>query len=65
MCYYTIMAIHPELLALVRCPKCKGAVSERDTKGANGLVCEKCRLVYAVVDDIPNFLVDEARPLAE
>lgn len=59
------MSIHPELLALVRCPKCKGAVSERSSAAGSGLVCDACRLVYAVVDDIPNFLVDEARPLAE
>jgi uncharacterized protein YbaR (Trm112 family) len=57
------MAIHPDLLEIIRCPKCKGEVAERDTKGGPGLVCDKCKLVYAVVDDIPNFLVDEARPL--
>jgi uncharacterized protein YbaR (Trm112 family) len=59
------MSIHPDLLEIVRCPKCKGKVTERDTKGGHGLVCESCKLVYSVVDDIPNFLVDEARPLAE
>jgi len=59
------MPIHPDLLAIVRCPKCKGKVTERVTKSGPGLVCEPCKLVYAIVDDIPNFLVDEARPLAE
>ncbi len=57
------MAIHPDLLEIVRCPKCKGKVAERDTKGGHGLVCDHCKLVYGVVDDIPNFLVEEARPL--
>ena len=54
------MPIHPELLAIVRCPKCLGAVSERDTAGGPGLVCESCRLIYPVVNEIPTFLVDEA-----
>jgi uncharacterized protein YbaR (Trm112 family) len=57
------MAIDPELLEIVRCPKCKGKVYEKQRPEGPGLVCEACRLVYAVVDDIPNFLVDEARPL--
>jgi uncharacterized protein YbaR (Trm112 family) len=54
------MALHPDLLELVRCPKCLGVVVEREA----GLVCEKCKLVYRVVDEIPNFLVEEALPLA-
>jgi uncharacterized protein YbaR (Trm112 family) len=57
------MPLHPDLLEIVRCPKCKGRVTERETKGGPGLVCETCKLVYAIVDDIPNFLVEEARPL--
>jgi uncharacterized protein YbaR (Trm112 family) len=59
------MSIHPDLLEIARCPKCKGKVVERDTKSGPGLVCETCKLVYAVVDEIPNFLIDEAQPLAE
>ena len=39
------MPIHPELLEIVRCPKCKGKVAERDTKGGHGLVCDACKLV--------------------
>ncbi len=57
------MPLHPELLEIVRCPKCLGKVSEQKTKAGPGLVCEACRLVYAVVNEIPNFLVEEARPL--
>ena len=59
------MPIHADLLEIVRCPKCKGKVSERDTKAGPGLVCEPCRLVYGIVDDIPNFLVEEAQPLEQ
>jgi uncharacterized protein YbaR (Trm112 family) len=53
------MPIQPDLLAIVRCPKCLGQVTER----GDGLACEKCRLVFPVVDDIPNFLLEEAKPL--
>lgn len=57
------MPLHPELLAIVRCPKCLGVLSERDAEGGPGLVCEACRLVYPIVNEIPNLLVDQARPL--
>ena len=53
------MPIQPDLLEIVRCPKCLGRVTER----GDGLACEKCRLVFPVVDDIPNFLLEEAKPL--
>jgi len=53
------MAIAPELMEILRCPKCLGRVVESD----KGLCCDKCRLVYPVVDEIPNFLVEEALPL--
>lgn len=55
------MAIDRELLEILRCPKCHGRVAERDNPC--GLVCEACRLVYPVIDEIPNFLIEEARPL--
>ena len=29
----------------------------------SGFSCEKCRLLYPIVDEIPNFLVEEAKPL--
>jgi uncharacterized protein YbaR (Trm112 family) len=59
------MPIHPDLLEIVRCPKCKGKVTEQKTKSGQGLVCGQCKLVYGIVDDIPNFLVEEARPLEQ
>jgi uncharacterized protein len=57
------MAIHPDLLEIVRCPKCRGPVVEQTTAAGPGLACQACRLLYPIVDDIPNFLVEEARPL--
>ena len=49
-----------ELLALMQCPACGGTLVERPEPPA--LVCEACGLAYAVVDGIPNMLVEEATP---
>ena len=57
------MTLHPDLLEIVRCPKCLGRLIERATPAGDGLACEACRLLYPVEDDIPNFLIEEARPL--
>lgn len=57
------MPLHPELQEILRCPKCRGHVVEKQTTSGMGLACQACRLVYPIVDDIPNFLVEEARPL--
>ena len=55
------MPISRELVEIVACPKCKGAVKLKDDE--SGFVCAECRLLYPVVDGIPNFLVEEAQPL--
>lgn len=55
------MNISRELLEILACPKCKGEVTLKEDH--TGLVCEVCRLVYPVKDDIPIMLVDEAEPL--
>lgn len=55
------MAISPELLEILACPKCKGEV--KLTASGDGLSCAACRVVYPIKDDIPVMLVDEALPL--
>ncbi len=55
------MAISKELLEILACPKCKGPV--RPNENLSGLVCEQCRLVYEIREDIPIMLIDEAKPL--
>lgn len=50
--------ISEELLAILACPKCKGPVTLTEKK--DGLVCEACKLLYPVKDDIPIMLIDEA-----
>jgi uncharacterized protein YbaR (Trm112 family) len=55
------MALNKELLEILVCPQCKGEIYLND--GKNGLICESCRLIYEIKDDIPVMLVDEALPL--
>jgi uncharacterized protein YbaR (Trm112 family) len=52
------MPIDKELLAILACPKCKGDI--RLAKDGNGLVCEACRLLYEIRDNIPVMLIYEA-----
>ena len=54
------MSLAPELRALLVCPKCKG-VLDYVTAPQEQLRCAACRLAYAVEDDIPIMLIDEAR----
>ena len=55
------MAISKELLDILACPKCKGAIHLNDTE--DGLICEKCKLLYEIKDDIPIMLIDESKPM--
>lgn len=52
------MAISPDLLAILACPKCKGDIHLNPS--GEGLICEACHLMYPIKDDIPIMLVDEA-----
>jgi uncharacterized protein YbaR (Trm112 family) len=56
------MSLSQDLLDILVCPKCKGDLEHR-TEGAEELVCHACRLRYAVEDDIPIMLIDEATPI--
>jgi len=49
------------LLEILVCPVCKGPLDYR--KAASELVCKPCRLAYAIKDDIPVMLEEEARQL--
>jgi uncharacterized protein len=55
------MPLNRELIDLLACPKCKGKLDLRPDETA--FVCQACRLVYAVADDIPNFIIEEATAL--
>ncbi len=47
-----------ELLDILACPKCKGDL-EYDVENEK-LICHSCKLKYAIEDDIPIMLIDEA-----
>ncbi len=53
------MALSEDLLSILVCPKCRGDL-DYDPRGAS-LSCGACRLRYAIVDDIPVLLVDQAQ----
>lgn len=57
------MGISKKLLDILACPKCKGEIHLNDT--GDGLICNKCKLLYEIKDDIPIMLIDEAKPLDE
>lgn len=50
--------INPELLELLRCPL--DPSHTRLEESADGLVCQRCRLVYPVREGIPCMLPEEA-----
>ena len=54
------MPLNRELIDILACPKCKGPLTLRGDESA--FECAACKLVFAVVDDIPNFILEEARP---
>ncbi len=55
------MGVSKELLEILACPKCKGDLRLNQTE--DGLICEKCRLLYEIRDEIPIMLIDEAKHL--
>ena len=56
------MALNEKLLEILACPQCKGNV-KFDEK-LEGLVCERCKLLYEIKNDIPIMLVEEAKKLS-
>jgi LSD1 subclass zinc finger protein len=47
-----------DLLKILVCPACRQPLEYRESP--ESLKCKQCRRVYAVKDDIPIMLVDEA-----
>jgi len=52
------MALNEQLLDKLACPRCKGELEYQKEK--DRLECDKCKLNYRVVEDIPVLLIDEA-----
>jgi len=57
------MAISKDLLDILACPKCKGDLVL--TEKEDGLICNRCKLLYPIRDGIPVMLIDEAIPIGE
>ena len=55
------MAIQKDLLDILACPKCKGDI--RLNESEEGLICDACKLLYHIKDDIPVMLIEEAEKL--
>jgi len=55
------MAISKELLDILVCPQCKGEIYLNAAE--DGLICDKCKLLYEIKDDIPVMLIDEAKKI--
>ena len=56
--YIRGMPVDPELLEILACPNCKTPVTL--VKNGTALKCATCKRVYAIKDDIPVMLLDEA-----
>ncbi|KRT66222.1 MAG: hypothetical protein XU11_C0011G0011 [Candidatus Dadabacteria bacterium CSP1-2] len=57
------MPIDEKLLEILACPKCKGDIRLKDDQ--SGLICDQCKLLYPIKDDIPIMLIDEAIKLEQ
>jgi hypothetical protein len=56
------VGINKELLEILVCPKCKGEI--RLKQDESGLICNACKLMYPIEDDIPVMLIDEAKDIS-
>lgn len=51
--------ISHEVLEILACPKCH---TRLQLKGEDKLRCPNCKVVYPIVDGIPELLIEEAKP---
>jgi uncharacterized protein YbaR (Trm112 family) len=56
------MPLNKQLMEILVCPQCRGKVCF-DEK-LNGIICDQCKLLYEVKNDIPVMLVEEAKKLS-
>ena len=54
------MAVSPELLEILRCPKCKSEVKINSEETRIACQSKECGLVFPVKDDIPVMIIEEA-----
>lgn len=54
--------IEPWLREILRCPRCKGELTDGQGPQGAELRCPVCQLAYPIDDGVPVLLVDLARP---
>ena len=59
----TMALLDPVLKEVLVCPQCHGELQEDEANSR--LICNGCKLAYAVQDGIPIMLIDEATKLDE
>lgn len=55
--------IKQELLNVLACPKCKGGI--RVSQDEKYIVCDSCKLLYEIRENIPVMLIDEAEQVED
>ncbi|MBK8574832.1 MAG: Trm112 family protein [Elusimicrobia bacterium] len=53
------MPLSKDLMEVLACPKCKGELAYQELE--KRLICDHCRLAYAIKEEIPVMLVDQAQ----
>lgn len=56
------MSLNKKLLEIIICPKCRGKI--RYDEKLNGIICDQCKLMYEIKDDIPVLLAEEAKKIS-
>jgi hypothetical protein len=56
------MTLNKKLLEILICPQCKRKV--RLDEKENGIICDHCKLLYEIKDNIPIMLVEEAKKIS-
>lgn len=57
------MSLNKNLLEILACPQCHGKI--RLDENLSGLICDQCKLIYEIKNDIPIMLLEEAKKISE
>jgi hypothetical protein len=57
------MPVPEQLVKIVACPKCKGPLEYSEKQ--DWFDCKACKLRYLVVDQIPDFIIENAQEIKD